>query len=746
VTGLLANVFEVPSNSPATKKFAWVGFRHPLDTYFVGREDELAKLQGYQSCERIKVAVISGLGGVGKSLLAFQYAKRKKDCSNCVWLRGEDKDTLFNSVICLARQIKLKTENCNGTREQFEETLTSIRFKINDSDEPWLIILDNMDSMHEFVAPTMNALWKEPNLFIIITSVLRNVASKRRTAELMELKGFSDEDSDIFINERLRNSKAELNGKLSATLQGLPLAMDQAVQYIVDQRNLKSLKGKVYGIEKFLDEFSDQKSAMEILDYKLEENEKTIFTTVKMCSDRIQALEDGENTVTLLHILSYLDPDGVPLPFLEGVIRITERTLDFLQNRLIVLKDFSLISGENETITIHRVVQRIVPLIQVAAAQRLLEQVAVGTHKLLITSKVFMFSQSERRQASILWNHLKKVDSVKGSESTYQCEKYRRLIFFNFPHLLNHNGIDMFANDIGDLLNNKWGLHDGIWLFSCAQLCTLKHLIELEILPTLIPAFIEEYGENHPDVLNFRMKLLYSQRDFKIDVNYLEELGRLIAIAEQQLENGHPQILNMKCKLAEWLYEDQKYTHALDVAKDTQSFLKVPDPMYYKIGHLKVNCYKAQGDDIRASELHEEQTRKLDALREDKRLTHLNENSSGDKEEDIEKQFLLVKQTFPKFYELLSGLGFKRDNRNQRIELQSSIVFQHNPIATSEATRSEADIHQEAIQTRLSAVAKAQHVTIRQFQVFFSNGPNMATAMKFLEFTVKMLTILLSKE
>jgi Mrp family chromosome partitioning ATPase len=107
LTGLLANAFEVPSNSPATKKFEWIGFRHPLDTYFVGREDELVKLQGYQSNERIKVAVISGLGGVGKSLLAFQYAKSKKNSSNCVWLRGEDKDTLLNSVTNLENQMYL---------------------------------------------------------------------------------------------------------------------------------------------------------------------------------------------------------------------------------------------------------------------------------------------------------------------------------------------------------------------------------------------------------------------------------------------------------------------------------------------------------------------------------------------------------------------------------------------------------------------------------------------------------------
>jgi Cdc6-like AAA superfamily ATPase len=186
LTGLLANAFEIPTNSKSTKKFAWIGFPH--ENYFVGREEELATLQGYQSSQRIKVAVVSGLGGVGKSQLAFQFAKRKKDSTNCVWMRGEDQNTLLNSVNSIARQLKVQAHNPNGTREQFEEMLTRIRSKINYSDLPWLIILDNVDSMHEFVTPTptINSLWKQPDLFIIVTSVLRNVASKRRTAVLMD--------------------------------------------------------------------------------------------------------------------------------------------------------------------------------------------------------------------------------------------------------------------------------------------------------------------------------------------------------------------------------------------------------------------------------------------------------------------------------------------------------------------------------------------------------------------------------
>jgi hypothetical protein len=744
VTDLLANAFEVPSNSPATKKFAWSGFRHPLDTYFVGREDELAKLQGYQSNERIKVAVISGLGGMGKSLLAFQYAKGKKNSSNCVWLRGEYKDTLLNSVNNVARELKLQTNNSNGTQEQFEEMLVGIRSKININDQPWLIILDNVDLMHEFVTPTINAVSSEPNVFIIVTSVLRKVASKRKTAVLLELSGFSDGDADKFIKERLDNSKAELNRELSAALQSLPLAMEQAMEYIVDQSN-NSLTGKAYGIEEFVEEFNNQKSAMEILDYKLEENEKTIFTTVKMCSERIQALEDGEDTYTLLHILSYLDPDGVPRSFLEGLIRVVEDTVEFLEKRLTVLKDYSLITVENEEITIHRVVQRIVPLIQLATAQSLLKRVAVGTFKSLSNLNDNLFHEREKRQLTIVWNHFKKADNLICSISDYQCNAIDEFLLKIDSSLLFVQGHKDTLAYLGNLLGDQEYTTHLLRTYFSSTLNDFKGLIQLENLQTGLAELTNKHGEDHPYVLSIRGIIIHCQHSFKMDVNYFEELSRLIAIADKKLEKCHPCTLNMKFRLAACLYEDQKYTHALNIAKDLHLFMKASDPLYFPMGNLQVNCYKALGDVVRASELHEEYSRKRDALRMETRPTDQNVNSCADEEAEFDKDFLHLKILFPELNKLRSELLSKVDNTHQRIETRSSIVEQQNHTGTSDANRSEAEICQEMLQT-LSSVIEAETVTINRCRRFFTHERNFLKAQEILNGFLDRLKISMIRE
>jgi hypothetical protein len=734
--GLLKEAYETPCNSTATNKFAWIGFPH--ETYFVGREDELAELEGYHSSEHIKVAVISGLGGMGKSRLAFKYAKGKKNSTNCVWLRGEDKNTLLHSVNNLAQQLKLPTKN--GTQEQFEEVLSSIRSKINISNQPWLIILDNVDSMHEFIAPMINTLGKEPSVFIIVTSVLRKVASKRRTAVLMELSGFSDKDADEFIYEMLGNSKAELNRKLCRTLQGLPLAMEQALQCVVDTRD-HSLKGKFYGIEEFLDEYNNQKSAMEFLDYQLEENEKTIFTTMKMLSDIILGLEDGEDTYTLLHILSYLDPDGVPRYFLEGLIRVVEDTVESLEKRLTVLKDYSLITVENEEITIHRVVQRIVPLIQLATAQSLLKRVAVGTFKFLSNLHDIFFLNHEKRQVTIVWNHLKKADNLNRSISDHQCAIDKWLLQIDSSLLFTESHRDIFSY-LRYFLGDKRTTHLIRNILSFTFL-NLKSLIELENLQTGLAELTNKHGEDHPDVLYSRGKIISSQCALKMDVKYLEELSRLIAIANKKLGKCHPCTLNMKFRLAVCLYHDQKYTDALLIAKDLQPFLKASDPRYFLIGNIEVNCFKALGDVVRASELHEEYSREQDAMRMDTRPTHQNVNSCADEEEEFENDFLQVKTLFPELHKLRSELLVKVDNRNQRIETRSSILEQQNHIGTSDANRCEAEIHQEIFQTLLSSVTLAEVMTRLRFHRFFTHDRHLLKAEEILNCFLKRLKYLI---
>jgi hypothetical protein len=663
------NLIGTSSKPAAIKTFLWSGFGS--ETHFVGRNNELAELQDYHSNERIKIVVISGLAGTGKSKLAFQYAKTKQQSTNCVWLRGETTATFLNSVNNLTLAMKLKGKNIDGTQRQFEEMLTSIRSEINrTSDQPWLFILDNVDSMHEFVTPVVNSLLKEPNVFIILTSILRNVASKRRTAILMELTGFNDEDASKFINERLGNSKEGLARELSKALQGLPLAIDQAVQYILD-RSYESLKGSAYGIQDFLSEYHHRTGAMEILDYELEDNEMTVFTTVKMCLHRIQAFENGEDTVSLLHVLCYLDPDEVPLSFLKRLISIIEGSTEFLESRLTVLLNYSLILVKYETITLHRVVQRIVPLLQVATAQRLLERVVFGTFKCLSISN-FMFLHSDLRQAAFVWNHIKTNDDLmlrftkvqlEGVEMWLKQRNVEQLVSFGFEKQL-------FAS-IADVCECKAGGSTINRMLASISMSRLKALIDLEFFLKEFPILKEKYGENHPIVLRRRSIIIRYQFRLKTTDSYLEEMNTLIAKVEEQLGKDHPDLLDFKSNLGACLYEDGIYSSALELARNILTSFVKTDWELFKIRALEVNCYDALGEHGRASELHWELEKKMNALRKEEPTLQI-DSRNKEKEETDPTDWCDVSKLFLEVSKLLDGRVVDVDDKNHKIELEST--------------------------------------------------------------------------
>jgi hypothetical protein len=525
--------------SPHISNLVWTGFG--CETYFVGRQDKLAKLNAYHCDKRIKVAVISGLGGMGKSKLAFHYAVSKKDSTNCVWLRGEDKDTLRSSLNSLAHTLHVNSINRNEHTQNIEALLTRIMSQINSSGhQPWLFILDNVDSEHELITQVLNSLSKDPNVFIVLTSVLRNIGSKRSTAVLMELTGFTDVDCEEFLKERLGFGNTHVIRKLCRNLQSMPLAMDQTVQYILDKRNV-SLKGEDYGIEDFLAEYHQHNIATQILDYRLVENEKTMYTTVKMCIEKIKGLECGDGSVSLLHILCYFDPDGVPISFLEEIMLSFEGTVELLQTKLVILKKHSLIGVENGTIIIHRVVQKIVPLLEYPTAETFLGRVAHATFKTLSVPKSRDISKTERRQANVLWNHIKKLNNFPINIFNFPLVTKRYLQFRVRDGVFVTSG---FLNGVFACIAAAFGDEsDRLYLkrsFASNCIQELKHITAMELLQKQLLTLTVEVGQNHPIVIYLQSAIFAYRSVLKIHAlrrSYVEERSTILEKLDQLPES-----------------------------------------------------------------------------------------------------------------------------------------------------------------------------------------------------------------
>lgn len=121
---------------------------------FVAREDELEEMHGNLIGDGSRrTVVLHGLGGIGKTQLAAQYAKRHKDSFSAVfWLNIKDKDSLKQSFANIAKQILRDHPSASrlssvDMKENFDEVMDAVKAWLSlPSNTRWLMIYDNYDN------------------------------------------------------------------------------------------------------------------------------------------------------------------------------------------------------------------------------------------------------------------------------------------------------------------------------------------------------------------------------------------------------------------------------------------------------------------------------------------------------------------------------------------------------------------------------------------------------------------------
>ena len=124
--------------------------------YFVGRASDLSSIESVLlpfTTPKRKIAVLHGLGGMGKSQLAIEFAKRhRSDYTAVFWLNAKTEDTLKRSFAASAGQLPKECFSqglLDGPRN--EETLGTILQQTKawlglPGNDRWLLIYDNVDN------------------------------------------------------------------------------------------------------------------------------------------------------------------------------------------------------------------------------------------------------------------------------------------------------------------------------------------------------------------------------------------------------------------------------------------------------------------------------------------------------------------------------------------------------------------------------------------------------------------------
>jgi len=193
---------------------------HPRNPHFTGRERLLDSLHESLTGDvpMGRVQAVYGMGGVGKTQLALEYAYRHRgDYAIVWWVPAEDPATASLHLAKLANRLGIKLAPGAITPEDVRAALHQ---ELADRSD-WLLIFDNADGPEE-----IGPLLPDRSGSVVITSRNPNWGSM---ADSFCLRVLERADSIQFLQKRtgLGNSDGSA-GRLAQALGDLPLALEQA--------------------------------------------------------------------------------------------------------------------------------------------------------------------------------------------------------------------------------------------------------------------------------------------------------------------------------------------------------------------------------------------------------------------------------------------------------------------------------------------------------------------------------------
>jgi tetratricopeptide (TPR) repeat protein len=330
------NILRIPGSLPPVCNIPFN--RNPN---FTGREEFLNNLHKtlHSGKHAALTQALTGLGGMGKTQIAIEYAYRFSSEYDLIWwIRAEDSAILASDFSDLGNHIPQDHAIPNDPQLK-----NKYIHRWLDTHGKWLLIFDNAQIPTDIYNPTqpaVNYLPQSPTGHILITSRNPNWSS---LACPLNIQVFLPEEAIEFLKKRIGQINIKDASDLAKELGSLPLALEQAAAFIVETPGMT--------IQNYLKIFKERHQ-------QLWEKEKppinypdTIATTWKISIDHIQ--KENPDAVELLILCSFFAADDIPMFILKKVVEDDLKYCDMTK----CLKKYSLIDTSSEKISVHRLVQ-----------------------------------------------------------------------------------------------------------------------------------------------------------------------------------------------------------------------------------------------------------------------------------------------------------------------------------------------------------------------------------------------------
>lgn len=550
----------------------------PRNPYFTGREAVLealhAQLGADQRVALTQSSALHGLGGVGKTQIALEYAYRYALEYRAVFCIGaETEEQIVSSFLRIAEVLRLPEREDTDQQRVVAAVQRWLSTHLQ-----WLLVWDNvedLESLRRFLPAARSGV-------LLFTTRLRVLGALARGLDLWPME---QEEALLFLLRRARVLSSEASredlqdfagrmpapyaaaAELVTALGGLPLALDQAGAY---------LEATQCGLLAYRELFETQRSALlKLRGEGAQDHPASVSTTFHLSlvvtTQRHPAVED------LLRVCALVQPDAIPEELFQQGAQHLGPTLgavcrDQLEWNQVVAAacSSSLLSrqAEEQTLSIHRLVQAVLLDAMTGEeqeqwVQRTIEALNVVFPEVLYVTEYVTWKQCERLLPHVL-QCLRRADADSESLSlaslAYKtsCYLLRRGLYAEAEQFARR-ALQLWEQVHGskhlDVASSLSNLADLYWRQGKYAEAEPLYLRALHIREQIL-------GPDHPEVaiyLSNLANLYFEQSKYtEAELLYL----RALHIWEQALGADHPDIAFLFNNLAAVYFEQGQHTKA----------------------------------------------------------------------------------------------------------------------------------------------------------------------------------------
>ncbi|WP_205694005.1 tetratricopeptide repeat protein [Catellatospora methionotrophica] len=286
-----------------------VGRVPPLADCWQPRPDQQALLPAGESGTVVLTQVLSGMGGVGKTQLAADWANglwQRRSVDLLLWVDAGSRQSIVAAYAQAAVAVGI------DSRMDGEQAAQWLLRWLADSGRRWAVVLDDLTRLADLTG------WWPPAAetgSVVVTTRRSDSALRRDNRVLVQVGLFTPAQAHEYLTSKL-TAHPGLNNDIdgvAADLGYLPLALAQAAAYIIDREiTCGTYRSRLADRRRSLEHFLPEPESLP------DEHRATVAATWSLSIEHADTLRPAGLARPVLRLASLLDPNGIPAPVLTA--------------------------------------------------------------------------------------------------------------------------------------------------------------------------------------------------------------------------------------------------------------------------------------------------------------------------------------------------------------------------------------------------------------------------------------------